>query len=427
MCASFNWQRENDEGGESWEHDGSSKWRTVRPQEAPRGFWTRGRITGMALAGILLIGLGAGSLIRIEDTVRATGVVEPLEGRPIKATIKAVVEKLLCREGDLVDEGEVLVKLWPQESSVVANLQERRQEMEQETIEVEKTTKRIEILDAEREKFIEERRLIEADLSPVENAREMVKLARIDQEQKRKDHDRIRELERQGVASKEELEKAQAALEIAEAERGAAASELRSVESSRRRNLERLARDVQIVEKRLGLARLELKESEKELERFQERLKTAQERLSHTTILAPFSGRVVKREKRPGDRVEPGDFILMLAASDSVRLRAELDPKDAHYVKRMQKAHVYSRFYPFHKYGAAKGHVTDVYTYARPHTGATAREAIPAYVTVDESPFPLPLGTTADVYIVVGKRPILFHRRPLKRIAATQEAEESTE
>jgi len=424
MCASFKWQREHD--ADQWEHDGTSKWRTVKPGEKPDRFFTKGRIVLFSLAGIVLIGIGAGALVRVEDTVRAAGTVEPLEGQPIKAAIKAVVEDLLVREGDLVEAGQVIVKLWPQESSVMSDLQERRQEGERARTEVDKKTKEIEILDATREKLTEERRLLGEDLSPIEGARGQVALARIDLGQKKKDHARIEELEEQGVASAEELEKSGAALEISEAEHAAAAAELRSAEGERTRTLDKLARDIGIVEKRLGLARLELKQCEDERVRIEERLFTAEERVKHATVTAPFSGRVVKIEKRRHDRVEPGDFILMLAVSDAVRVRAEINPKDAPYVRADQKAHVYSRFYSSWKHGVAEGHVTAKYTYARPTRIGGSREVIPVYVAVDHNPFPsLPLGTTVDVHIVVGTRPVLFHARKLGPDPVGQAAEES--
>lgn len=424
MCASFKWQREHD--AEEWEHDGTTKWRTVRPSDRPDRFFTRGRIVLLSLAGVVLMGIGVGALVRIEDTVRAAGTVEPLEGRPIKAAIKAVVQDLLVREGDLVEAGEVIVKLWPQESSVMSDLQERRQEGERARTEVEKKTKEIEILEATKEKFSEERRLLEEDLSPIESAREEVELARIDLEQKKKDHARIEELEGQGVASAEELEKANAALDISRAEHDAADAALRSAQSERERTLDKLTRDIAIVGKRLGLARLELKQCGDEMARIEERLRTAEERVKHATVTAPFSGRVVKIEKRRHDRVEPGDFILMLAASDAVRVRAEINPKDAPYVRLDQKVHVFSRFYSSRKHGVAEGHVTEKYTYARSTRADGSREVIPVYVAVDRNPFPsLPLGTTVDVYIVVGTRPILFHARKLEGEARSPSAEGS--
>ena len=424
MCASFKWQREHD--AEQWEHDGTSKWRTVKPGEKPDRFFTKGRIVLFSLAGLVLIGVGAGALVRIEDTVRAAGTVEPLEGQPIKAAIKAVVQDLLVREGDLVEAGAIIVKLWPQESSVVSDLQERRQEGERARTEVEKKTKEIEILEATGEKFSEERRLLEEDHSPIEGEQEKVELARIDSEQKKKDCGRIEELEKQGVASAEELERARAALEISQAEHDAASAELRSAQSERVRTLDRLARDIEIVDKRLGLARLELKQCRDEMRRIEERQRTAEERVKHATVTAPFSGRVVKIEKRRHDRVEPGDFILMLAASDAVGIRAEINPKDAPYVRLDQNVHVFSRFYSSRKHGVAEGHVTEKYTYARSTRADGSREVIPVYVAVDRNPFPsLPLGTTVDVHIVVGTRPILFHARKLEDDARSPSAEGS--
>lgn len=424
MCASFKWQREHD--AEQWEHDGTSKWRTVRPDDKPGRFFTKGRIVLFSLAGLILIGVGAGTFVRVEDTVRAPGMVEPLQGRPIKAAIKAVVQDLLVREGDLVEAGQVIVKLWPQESSVMSDLQERRQEGERARTEVEKKTKQIEILEATREKLTEERRMLAEDHSPIRSAREEVALARIDLKQKEKDHARVEELENQGVASAEELEKSGAALEISGAEHDAAVADLQSAEGERNRTLDKLARDVAIVEKRLGLARLELKQSRDEMARIEERLHTAEERVKHATVAAPFSGRVVKIEKRRHDRVEPGDFIMLLAASDAVRVRAEINPKDAPYVLTDQKAHVYSRFYSSWKHGVAEGHVTEKYTYARSTRTSGSREVIPVYVAVDSNPFPsLPLGTTVDVYIVVGTRPVLFHARKLRPRTGAPSAEDS--
>ncbi|MFH0962865.1 MAG: HlyD family efflux transporter periplasmic adaptor subunit [Planctomycetota bacterium] len=413
MCASFRWQRK--ENGESWSQDGSSAWRDYDPNREDRKGLTRGRLVALILLALLILGIVLGVVIRIDDTVRTTGVVEPLKGVPLKAAIKGTVEELFCKEGDMVGEGDVLMNIWPEEREIVTDLEARQFAVETGTTEVEKKTKEIDILEAQRTKLLEERKLLEGDFSGIENAQEKIRLMKVTCEQRKRELARATELGKEQLVSSAELERATAALEIAQAESDAAEAELRCVQSERTMRLESLSRETDIVAKRLALAQVEFQQRKAELTQLQEQLETAKKRMERAVVRAPFAGQVVRLDLRMGDHVEPGAFLLMLAASGSVRVRAELDPKDALYVEPGQEAQVYSRQYSSWTVGFARGGVTEVYVSARNPKAGGAQEVVPAYVQVEESPFPLQLGTRVDVYIVVGKRPILLHKRPLPK------------
>ena len=411
MCASFRWQKKDDE--ESWDQDGTSSWRSINPDREQRGFWTGGRKVLAVVLALAVSGGVLGRVIRVDDVVRAVGTVSPLEGVPLKASLKGTVEELICREGDIVEQGQVLMKIWPEEGGLVTDLEERTLQAENAATEVLKKEKEIEILEAQEAKLREEHRILDSDASAIVNAQGKARLMHITSEQRKKELARVQALGEDQLVSGAEIELAEAALEIALAEHDAALAEVQSVEGERNLRLEQLRRDVDIVSKRLSLARVELSQRQDALAQLKGQLVTAHERMERTVVRAPSAARVVRLDLRRGDHVEPGAFLLMLAASEAVRVNAEISPKDVPYVAPGQRVEVYSRQYSSWKAGFAQGEVTEVFVSARPSQAGTAREMVPAYVMVNESPFPLHLNTTVDLRIVIGKRPLLSGGRKL--------------
>jgi HlyD family secretion protein len=82
--------------------------------------------------------------------------------------------------------------------------------------------------------------------------------------------------------------------------------------------------------------------AEQELERARRSLDTAQAELAQTTLLAPFSATVVSVEVTPGEYVQPGQIVIVLADLDNLQIETtDLSELNVASVKIDQSATVY--------------------------------------------------------------------------------------
>ena len=64
----------------------------------------------------------------------------------------------------------------------------------------------------------------------------------------------------------------------------------------------------------------------------------AQARLSYSTVLAPFAGRVINRQVEPGDSVQPGKTLFLLAPLGETELVAQIDERNLSLLRPGQLA-----------------------------------------------------------------------------------------
>jgi HlyD family secretion protein len=65
---------------------------------------------------------------------------------------------------------------------------------------------------------------------------------------------------------------------------------------------------------------------------------TAWARLTYTTLRAPFDGHVISRNAEPGDTVQPGKTLLMLAPMGATELVAQIDERNLSFLRVGQSA-----------------------------------------------------------------------------------------
>jgi len=133
-------------------------------------------------------------------------------------------------------------------------------------------------------------------------------------DQARKSHDRILNLVRQNVTSRDDADKAVEALAVGEA----------------------------------GASRAEaaIAEGRQELISTQKTLEYQRARLLDTNIHAPFDGLVVKRSRESGDVVVPGSSILTLISTDELWISAWVDETEMARLEPEQSARVVFRSEP---------------------------------------------------------------------------------
>ncbi|HMA95231.1 MAG TPA: efflux RND transporter periplasmic adaptor subunit, partial [Polyangiaceae bacterium] len=62
-------------------------------------------------------------------------------------------------------------------------------------------------------------------------------------------------------------------------------------------------------------------------------LELAEARLAQTRVLAPADGTIIERDVEPGDIVQPGRVLLVLARDGAIRLEAQADEKNLSWLR----------------------------------------------------------------------------------------------
>lgn len=230
-------------------------------------------VVPVALVGVAVWALGRSS--GESGDIRASGTVEATEA-DLGFQVAGRVATIDVREGDLVAAGQVLARL------DVAELEAVRQAARSE-------------VDAAEARLTELRRGARpAELAQAEAA---LRSAQQRAEDAARDAERARRLFSGGAVSRQALDKAETALEVAEATRQQADDALALVrEGPRRETID--AQAARVAQARANLERTEAT-------------------LANGTISAPFAGRVTLRHREPGESVSPGVPVLTL-----------LDPED---------------------------------------------------------------------------------------------------
>lgn len=199
----------------------------------------------------------------------------------------------------------------------------------------------------------------------------------------RRDAERARTLFAGGAVSRQALDKAETALELAEAARRQADEALALVRQGPRAETIQ-AQEAMVEQARANLAR-------------------ADASLAHGVIVAPFPGRVTVRHREPGETVSPGAPVLTLLDPDDRWVRIYVREDQIGAVQVGMAAEIFSDTYPDRTY---EGEVTFIGSEAEftPRNVQTTEERIklvyPVKVRVlGDAAFELKPGIPADVML----------------------------
>ncbi len=134
--------------------------------------------------------------------------------------------------------------------------------------------------------------------------------------QARTQFERQQALLKQGFIGQAALDEALRALQVAQAQAQSA-------------NAQRLAHEDQGMEKELAMSALVLARANAQV---------AQAHLSYTSLVVPFDGLVVSRNVEPGDAVQPGKTLLLLAPQGETELVALIDERNLAWLQVGQSA-----------------------------------------------------------------------------------------
>ncbi|GMV06757.1 MAG: hemolysin secretion protein D [Gemmatimonadota bacterium] len=317
-------------------------------------------VVAVAVTAWILLRDGAGD----GDGITASGTVEATEA-DLGFQVPGRVLEIAAREGDAVSGGQELARL--------------------DLVELEAARAAVSAqVDAAQARLAELRRGSRPE--EVAQAEAGARAAGQRADDARRDAERTRRLFEGGAVSQQALDKAETALEVAEAGRRQAYEALALVRQGPR--AETVAAQAALVEQaRANVAR-------------------AEATLANGVIVAPFPGRVTVRHREPGETVSPGAPVLTLLDPDDrwVRIYVREDQIGAVHVG--MSAEIRSDTYPDKVY---RGEVTFIGSEAEftPRNVQTTEERIklvyPVKVRILEDPgFELKPGIPADVTLRPG-------------------------
>lgn len=193
-------------------------------------------------------------------------------------------------------------------------------------------------------------------------------------------HQRVAQLFKMAVVSKEELDKAGRDLAVAEATLGAAENQQALV------NAPPLPEELARADSEVGLA--------------EEQARTAKARLDKCTVKAPLGGTVLRIFLKAGESVSTvfPQPIISLADTSQIRVRAEVDERDVGRVYLGQSVIVLADAYPDKKFAGRVSHVGAIMGRKKVRTGDPAeksdRDVLEVLVDLDDT----------EGYLVVGLR-----------------------
>ena len=325
------------------------------------GPWPRRAAVGGLLALLLLAflairacrgtGVPADRVVRrdVVETLVVNGRVLAESKSAIASRLVGIVQEVPVREGDRVKKGQLLVLL--NETEARAELEEARGRLVQA-----------------------EARLADLRGTGARVTSEAVRQARFRFEQADRNRERMETLFARKVVSESEVEDARRAAELARSVVGAAESQARS--SGPGGNEERRA-EASLAEAR---AARDVKES----------------RLAQLRITAPSDGTVLARSVEPGDVVQPGKSLFVLALASEALLLAQPDEKNLGSLRVGQKARASADAYPAESFAAEVSWIA-------PAVDVT-RGTVDVKLRVPDPPATLKTDMTLSVEIEVGRK-----------------------
>ena len=154
--------------------------------------------------------------------------------------------------------------------------------------------------------------------------------AEVELAQAERNVERTRELQAQGVATRAQLDDAQAALALAQSQQQAASTQ---AQASGRGGAER-----QLAEAAVAQAEAEVA--------------AAEARFEQTRLVAPGPALVLRRDVEPGDAVQPGRTLLTLVRRGRTRLSVEPDERNLAFLRPGQRALASAEAFPAERFEA---------------------------------------------------------------------------
>ncbi len=307
----------------------------------------------------------------VVEFVVATGRVRALAQSEVGSEAGGVVSEVLVREGDRVQQGQLVVRLQKTEleeqlnaaRAAVDTALRELQQVQRDSLPEEIARARAELQQAEEvgrarlEAATLRLRQLESGGRQEDIGRAQSALAEAEARRKQAEADlqRARQLYEAGALGRADVEKTETALASARASEEIARAQLvLARQPARQEEIEAARAEVQSarasLEQSVRVARANLqlllrKPLREEVEVARARLRQAEsnvrlveERLRQRDVLAPISGVIIRRNVEPGQSVLPGQSLLTIADMQKVEILMETDETNIRRLKVGQRA-----------------------------------------------------------------------------------------
>ncbi len=325
-------------------------------RSVPRGWLVAGAITAVLLLGSYLWWRGERWVVRVlvpqelVQSVVATATVQTQHRANVGVQMAGTVVSVPVMEGDRIRLGQTLLRLDDREArstAAAAELAVKQAELKWQSW-----------------------RDVQA---PV--AHETERQAQANWAQAQAQWERQQNLFRQGFIGQSALDESLRAVRVAEAQARSAGAQIRAHAQGG-------------IEQELARSALLLAQSN---------WAAARARLSYTEVTASFAGQVVSRHAEPGDTVQPGKTLLVLAPDGVTELVAQIDERNLSLLRVGQPAVASADAYPGQKFPAVVSAIA-------PAVDAQ-RGAVQVKLQVDTPPEYLRQDMTISVEIEVMRKP----------------------
>ncbi len=333
----------------------------------------RMRIVVLILGALLACLAAIMAVVRIDEKVSCTGIIEPAELDTVRARDARIIETIEVQEGDQVETGQLLAKL------------------DTHTVEEElaKQEERIRILLSQKDVALAALKQAQAVAfeEQLELARLEVKRAEERSKMTADETERTRQLLEKEFASSREVEDAEAAQRLAALDLESARQRLKIVEQNPERS-------------KIDQARKQLAYVETQVQTALEEKQRLLAQLRESVVKAPRKGRLIAIFVDEGEQPSPGTELFAIDAGSGLAARARILEHSLGSLAVGQRARVSTPAFPHRLYGYARGELTFISESAHRASDSAYFDGV---VRIDESPFPLKPGSTVTVEIITGR------------------------
>lgn len=403
----------------------------------------------LAIVGLIAFFILWANFSEIEEMTRGSGQVVPSQEVQVVQSLEGgILAELLVSEGDLVEKGQVLMRI----SDVAFSSEERGTEAKSLGLRAKRARLTAE---AEGKDFVlpdditqkapqvaaTEEALYESRQKELQNAKSILEnkissaeaqIAETNADMKRIKNNRGLLYQQLEITRKMVAQKAVPKLEEIKLQREA--SDLTGQLKADEEKIVGLNADLAASKKQLedqddkfrSEALGELNEVETQIKQLQESLKSIEDRVSRTELRAPVKGIINNiAMKTIGGVIEPAHKLIeIVPVDDNLKIVARVRPSDIAFLKPGQEVNVKISAYDATIYGRLKGKlirigansVTDregnVFFEVEVHTDKN-------HLGTDDNPLPITPGMVADIQIVTGKRTLMTYiLKPILRARA---------
>lgn len=402
---------------------GRSQWTALTPSRRWSGaiIWTLVSVAGF--------GLVWASFARIDETVQATGKLEPMGSTlDVKAPMGGVIKAILVKDGEAVEKNQVLIEMDP--TAARARLEALLQVRERTLADVQLSRGQLGV-NVNRELLSPNQRLrldslrseyqsrISASQSGVEQAKHQLDSVREQLQSKLKALE-IREsilrditpLTKEGAMARSQFLKELQEVELLRGEvKSLRANELRSREAVREA-ISKLSNT-----KSLSIVDFSTKidESEKQLAQLANQISETEVTLRYQNLRAPARGVVFDlRPSAPGYVVNNELPVLKIVPSDSLVARIYISNQQIGFIKKGQRVKVRVDAYPYNEYGELSGSIESIGSDALEPDEKFNYYRFPVTISLSSTTLnrggrklPLLTGMSVNANIILRQRPVL--------------------